>query len=69
MLNMIASLVAGDHERGRRVTGSMAVPRTQLMPVPAPAAPVSARGGVRWDIAAALTAATGIGQGAATPDP
>ena len=28
MLEAIASLVAGDHERGRRVTGSMAVPKT-----------------------------------------
>jgi hypothetical protein len=49
MLTAIASLVVGDHERGRRVTGSMAVPRTQPMPIPAHTAPVSARGWVRWD--------------------
>src|SRR6266702_7230254 len=69
MLTAIASLVAGDDERGRRVTGSMAVPRTQPMPIPAHTAPVSARGWVRWDHAAAMTAAAGIGQGAATPAP
>jgi hypothetical protein len=69
MLEAIASLVAGDDERGRRVTGSMAVPRTQQMPIPAQTAPVSACGRVRWDRAAAMTAAAGIGQGAATPAP
>jgi hypothetical protein len=69
MLTAIASLVVGDHERGRRVTGSMAVSRTQPMPIPAHTAPVSARGWARWDHAAAVTAAAGIGQGAATPAP
>jgi hypothetical protein len=69
MLEAIASLVAGDHERGRRVTGSMAVPRMQPMPIPAQTAPVSAWGWVRRDRAAAMTAAAGIGQGAATPAP
>jgi len=44
MLKAIASLLAADHERGRRVTGSMAVPRTQPMPIPAQKAPVSACG-------------------------
>jgi hypothetical protein len=33
MLKTIASLVAGDQERGRRVTGSIAVPKTQPMPI------------------------------------
>ena len=39
------------------------------MPIPAQTAPVSACGRVRWDRAAAMTAAAGIGQGAATPAP
>jgi SRSO17 transposase len=39
-----APLVAGDQVRGRRVTGSTAVPRTQPMPIPAQTAPVSTLG-------------------------
>jgi len=69
MLKTIASLVAGDQERGRQVTGSIAVPRTQPTPIPAQTAPVSALGPARCDRAAAMTAARGIGHGAATPAP
>ncbi len=39
------------------------------MPIPAQTAPVSALGPARCDLAAAMTAATGIGHGAATPAP
>ena len=66
-LKAIAHLVAGDQVRGRRVTGSTAVPMMQPIPSPAQTAPVTARGWVRWDLAAATTAASGIGHGAATP--
>jgi hypothetical protein len=62
MLEAIASLVAGDHERGRRVTGSMAVPRMQPMPIPAQTAPVSAWGWVRWDRAALPAGVPQLGQ-------
>jgi hypothetical protein len=68
-LRAIASLVAGDHARGRRVTGSIAVPRMQPMPIPAQTRPTGVLGWVRWDLAAAKTAAAGIGHGAATPAP
>ena len=39
------------------------------MPMPAQTAPVRAVGPVRCDRAAAMTAVTGIGHGAATPAP
>lgn len=69
MLKTIASLVAGDQERGRKVTGSIAVPRTQPMPIPAQMVPVSVLGLVRCDFTATMTAASGICHGAATPAP
>lgn len=69
MLTAIAALVIGDHDRGRQVTGSIMVPRMQPMPIPAHTAPASALGPVRWALAAVMTAAAGIGHGAATPAP
>ena len=68
VLNPIARAVPRDHDRGRRVTGSIRVPT--MHPAPIIAQTVPGRGLARCRAAtAAATAATGIGQGAATPAP
>jgi hypothetical protein len=66
---MIAHLVHGVQDRGRHETGSMAVPTMQPSPIPAQTAPASALEAVRRARTAAITAAAGIGHGAATPAP
>jgi hypothetical protein len=68
-LQTIANLVHGVQDRGCQETGSMAVPAMQPTPTPAQMAPASALEAVRRARAAAMTAATGIGHGAATPAP
>jgi len=68
-LQTIANLVHGVQDRGCQETGSMAVPTMQPAPIPAQMAPASALGAVRRARAATMTAAAGIGHGAATPAP
>ena len=67
-LRPIARPAAGDQDRGRRVTGSMSVPKMHPRPITAQTIPGNASGS-RWAGAAAITAATGIGHGAAIPAP
>jgi hypothetical protein len=69
MLNPIARAVARDHDRGRRVTGSIKVPTMHPAPIITQTAPGRGLGARCRAAAAAATAATGIGHGAATPAP
>src|SRR5438876_8432954 len=68
-LTPIATPVAGDQDRGRRVTGSARVPAIHPRPIAAHTAPGSGLGGRPGAVAAAMMAAAGIGHGAATPAP
>jgi hypothetical protein len=68
-LQPIAMPVIGDHDRGRLVTGSASVPMMQQRPTAAQIAPGREPAARRRAVAAAITAAAGIGQGAATPAP
>ena len=61
----MASRVAGDQDRGRRVTGSMKVPTMPPRLIAAQTIPGRALGSRCRAIAAAVTAATGIGHGGA----
>jgi hypothetical protein len=69
MLNPMARAVAPDHDRGRRVTGSIKVPTMHAAPMIAQTAPGRGLGARCRAAAAAATAATGIGHGGATPAP
>lgn len=68
-LQVIASLVHGVQDRGCQETGSMTVPTMQPMPIPAQTAPANEPEAARLARAAAMSAVTGIGHGAATPAP
>ena len=63
MLRAITSLVAVDPARGRRVTGSIAVPRMQPMPIPAQTRPTGVLGWVRWDLPSRPAARLGPTEG------
>ena len=65
----IARRVAGDHNRGRQVTGSMTAPTMHPKPTAAQTAPGRVPSSRCRALAAVMTAATGIGHGAATPAP
>src|SRR6266566_2102908 len=68
-LTPTAKRVAGDQDRGRRVTGSMRVPTMHPRPMAAQTAPGHTLGARCRAVAAVMTAAAGIGQGAATAAP
>jgi hypothetical protein len=68
-LTPTARRVAGDQDRGRWVTGSMRVPTMHPRPMAAQTTPGRAPSARCWAVAAVMTAAAGIGHGAATAVP